>query len=187
VFREFKNITLVIAGGGDYEPTLQAIAAGASNIHFVGRLLPAQLQSLYKAAIATVVPSLCYETFGLIVAESFSTSTPVLVYAQSSLQEIVQTYGGGLLYHNEAELRSAIARLHSDTDLREQLGRQGRAAYDAEFAEAAFLHHYLAVVQALLARKQAGRPLNVPDDPTTTPLLAGRPVFFAQGAVGASV
>jgi glycosyltransferase involved in cell wall biosynthesis len=182
VFRALRDVDLVIVGSGNYGKELRAMADGACNIHFVGRFGPQQLQTLYRTAVATIVPSLCYETFGVVVAESFSAATPVIVYAQSSLEEIVRTYGGGLMYRTEDELRTAIARIRTDTALRERLGREGRAAYDKEFAEVPFLQHYLAVVRELLARKRSGQPIDVPLLLSDQPLLAGRPAFFAQDA-----
>jgi glycosyltransferase involved in cell wall biosynthesis len=182
VFRRLKNVDLVIAGSGNYEAELRSMANGAGNIHFVGRADHGRLQALYRAALATIVPSLCYETFGVIVAESFSVATPVIVYAQSSLEEIVRTYGGGLMYHTDDELRAAIERMRTDAMLRERLGHEGRTAYEAEFAEAPFLQHYLAVVYELLARKRAGQPFDQPDVTAELPLLAGRPVFLAPNS-----
>jgi glycosyltransferase involved in cell wall biosynthesis len=178
VLRETPDVDLLIAGAGEFEADLRAMAAGATNIKFLGRVDHSQLQVLYRNALATVVPSLCYETFGLIVAESFSARTPVIVYAQSSLAELVETHGGGLTYRTVDELRVAIARLSADPSLRERLGREGRAAYEAEFAEDAFLNHYLDVTRALLARKRAGeRGTDV--RPSGAQLLAGRALFEA--------
>jgi glycosyltransferase involved in cell wall biosynthesis len=182
VFRRLENIDLVIAGSGTYEAELRSMADGAGNILFVGRMEHGRLQALYRAALATIVPSLCYETFGVVVAESFSVGTPVIVYAQSSLEEIVRLYGGGLMYRTDDELHGAIKCMWTDSMLRERLGCEGRAAYEAEFAEAPFLRHYLAVVYELLARKRAGKPVEQPDVTADLPLLAGRPVFLAQNA-----
>ena len=181
-FRALDNVDLLIAGSGNYEQELRTLANGAKNIHFVGRADQHRLQALYRDALATIVPSLCYETFGVVVAESFSAATPVIVYAQSSLEEIVSTYGGGLMYRTDDELRTAIARLQTDASLRERLGREGRAAYDAEFAETPFLRHYLAVVQELLEKKSSGQAMGATSMMSDPPLLAGRPVFFAQNA-----
>lgn len=177
-FRETPDADLLIAGNGNYEGELQRLAEGAANIRFLGRTSRAELEALYRDAIATIVPSLCYETFGIIVAESFCASTPVIVYAQSSLEEIVRTHGGGLMYRTPDELSAALRRLRDEPDLRDRLGREGRTAYEAEFGEEPFLSHYLDVVHALLEEKRAG---NAAAAPTLTrdgvPMLAGRPVF----------
>jgi len=176
VFREL-DVDLVIAGGGDYESELKAVAGGAQNIRFVGRTSHDRLQALYRYAIATLVPSRCYETFGVVAAESFSTSTPVIVFAQSSLEEIVKTHGGGLLYRTEAELRDAIGKLRSDPSLRDRLGRKGRAAYESEFAEAPFLRNYMQVVSALLECKRLNRSISHGSHAGATS-FAGRPAYF---------
>ncbi|MCK6554752.1 glycosyltransferase family 4 protein [Candidatus Binatia bacterium] len=179
VLREMPAVDLVVAGNGGYEPALRRLAAGASNIVFLGRVDHARLQTLYRNALATLVPSLCYETFGLIVAESYSAGTPVVVFAQSSLEELVRAHGGGLLYRTADELRDALDQLRSDPALRQRLGREGRIAYEAEFAEDAFLDHYVGVVRALLANRRAGRPAVAPDGRGDDQRIAGRRVYFA--------
>jgi glycosyltransferase involved in cell wall biosynthesis len=153
-FRNLPDVALVVAGSGTYEKQLRLMAEGASNIRFVGQVNAQQLQSLYRDAVATVVPSLCYETFGIIVAESFATRTPVIVRNHSSLREFIESYGGGFTFNTDDELNSAIDKLLNDTELRNRLGQQGRMAYDAEFGEEPFLKHYLIEVYRLLAAKR---------------------------------
>jgi glycosyltransferase involved in cell wall biosynthesis len=153
-FRNLPDVDLVIAGSGTYEKQLRLMAEGASNIRFVGQANAQQLQSLYHDAVATIVPSLCYETFGIIVAESFATRTPVIVRNHSSLREFVESYGGGFTFNTDDELRSAINKLINDKELRNRLGQQGRLAYDAEFGEDPFLKHYLTEVYRLLEARR---------------------------------
>jgi glycosyltransferase involved in cell wall biosynthesis len=153
-FLDMPEVDLVVAGSGTYEKQLKLMAKGAPNIRFFGQADIRQLQGLYRDAVATIVPSLCYETFGIIVAESFATRTPVIVRNHSSLKEFIETYGGGFTFDNEEELRSAIGKLLNDQKLRDHLGQQGRVAYDAEFGGTAFLSHYLEEVYRLLAAKQ---------------------------------
>jgi glycosyltransferase involved in cell wall biosynthesis len=182
IFRELPDIDLLIAGSGDFESELRVQAAGAPNITFLGRVDQTRLQTLYRGALATMVPSLCYETFGLVVAESFSTGTPVIVYAQSSLEEFVHTYGGGLMYRTADELRAAIEKLRADPALRGRLGSEGRAAYEAEFDQRAFLTHYLDVVRALLEAKRNGVPILEVGTSGSAALVGGRRVFGAPVA-----
>lgn len=175
-FRKMSDVDLVIAGSGNYEGELRSMARGADNIRFVGRVDHVGLQHLYRSAIAAVVPSLCYETFGVVVAEAFSARTPVVVYAQSSVEEIVKTHGGGLLYRTTSELAAALERLRTDDALRERLAREGRAAYESEFAEESFLQNYMGVVRELLEKKRSGTSEIIPlDEPAAA--LAGRDVM----------
>jgi glycosyltransferase involved in cell wall biosynthesis len=172
-FRGRPEIDLLIAGSGTFEPELRALAEGASNIRFIGRLSAEHLHAAYRGAIATLVPSLCYETFGLVVAESFAASTPVIVYAQSSLEEIVTTHGGGLMYRDLEGLRAAVEALVADPARRARLGCEGRQAYEAEFAGEAFLTHYLDVVEELMRRRRSGQARPGSGEST----LAGRRLF----------
>ncbi|HEX9659243.1 MAG TPA: glycosyltransferase, partial [Rhodothermales bacterium] len=167
---------LLIAGEGNYRSELERLAGGATNIKFVGRVHHAALQKLYRGAIATVIPSLCYETFGIVAVESFSASTPVVAYAQSSLEEIVRTHGGGLLYRAADELKGHIRRLQTDKALRVRLAKEGRRAYETEFAEEPFVLNYLAVVRELLEQRHSKDPTHRATD--VEKFLAGRPVFY---------
>lgn len=176
-FRQRPAMDLLIAGAGTFEPELRALAGNVPNIRFIGRLPPADLHAAYRGAVATLVPSLCYETFGLVVAESFAASTPVVVKAQSSLEEIVTTHGGGLMYRDGDGLRAAVDALAADPALRARLGSEGRRAYEAEFAGETFLDHYLDVVGELLRRRRNGAPRPRADETT----LAGRQLFVAEG------
>ena len=180
VFRAMPEVDLVIAGNGTYENELRQLAQGAPNIEFVGRVNHDMLQSLYRGAMASLVPSRCYETFGVVVAESYSAGTPVIVRALSSLKEIVETHGGGFTFTTDDELKGAIRKFLDDRTLRDRLGKQGRAAYDAEFAEAPFLQNYLTVVRGLLATKQQKQRIDNATVTDRSPLLGGRQVLFAQ-------
>jgi glycosyltransferase involved in cell wall biosynthesis len=153
-FRELSDVDLIVAGSGTYEKQLKLMSEGATNIRFIGKANAMQLQGLYRNAVATIVPSLCYETFGIIVVESFATKTPVIVRNHSSLSEFIDNYGGGFTFNTEEELRSAIEKLRYDTELCNGLGSQGHAAYEAEFGEGPFIKNYLAEVRDLLAAKK---------------------------------
>ncbi len=182
VFRARPDVDLLIAGTGEFETELRSLAHGAGNIKFLGRLDQTRLHALYRGALATLVPSLSYETFGLVVAESFAAGTPVIVPAHSSLAEIVADHGGGLMYRMVEELSAAIDRLRANPELRQRLRREGRRAYEAEFAESVVLTHYLRVVGELLAMKRAGQARAAAEPAAGPSLFAGRPVFFAHQA-----
>src|SRR5260370_23565124 len=80
---------------------------------------------LYRRAIAVVVPSICYETFGIIIIEAFSVKTPVIVNNLGALPEVVEDSGGGLIYSGPDELAAAMDRLANESGLRRKLGVTG--------------------------------------------------------------
>lgn len=177
--RSRPDIDLVIAGTGSMEAELRRAAGDAPNVRFVGRVPAAELSRLYRGARATIVPSLCYETFGLVVAESFAAGTPVIVHALGALEEIVRTHGGGLAYRDAEDLQRAIDQL-GDGALRRRLAQEAVAAFEREFSESVHIERYLALVREMLAKKRAGEPLARPASAGEESLIAGRPVFVGS-------
>ena len=76
-----------------------------------------------------IVPSICFETFGIIIIEAFSMKTPVIVNDLGALPEVVEDSGGGFVYRKRNELEDAIGKLGEDDDLREELGQKGYEAF----------------------------------------------------------
>src|SRR5256885_16967485 len=62
----------------DYESSLREQAQGLKHVRFLGTVHSSEISELYRGAIAVLVPSLCYETFGLVAAEAFAHGTPVI-------------------------------------------------------------------------------------------------------------
>jgi glycosyltransferase involved in cell wall biosynthesis/GT2 family glycosyltransferase len=72
-----KDIPLKIAGMGDDEPSLRALAAGDRRIEFLGRVTDEQLLNLYAGAL--VIPFVpVNEDYGLITIEAFRSKKPVI-------------------------------------------------------------------------------------------------------------
>jgi glycosyltransferase involved in cell wall biosynthesis len=104
--------------------------------------------------VATLVPSLVYETFGFITLESLAQGTPVIARDLGAVGELVAESGGGFTYRDEGELRQAMDTLLADSRLREELGSRGHAAYVADWSEEPHLRRYLELIDE--ARGVAG-------------------------------
>lgn len=156
VFQKHPEFRLMIAGDGEYREALKAQAGGAPNIEFAGRVERARLAELYRNATATIVSSICYEVFGLVVIESFAAGTPVIVNNLGSLPEVVASSGGGFTYDNEEELLTAIRKLAGDPGLRDEMGARGYEAFHAQWTEEIHLKNYFALIEDIESRKAAG-------------------------------
>jgi glycosyltransferase involved in cell wall biosynthesis len=152
-WRRFDGADLLVAGTGSQERELWAQAAGNPRVRFLGALPPAQLGSLYAYAIACVVPSLAYETFAMVIIESLSRRTPVVVHDIGPPPEIVAESGGGLVYRDEEELLAALDRLLRSPDLRRSLGESGHRTYLRRWTREAHLERYLRLLRDAAARK----------------------------------
>ncbi len=144
-FRCWTGADLLIAGTGSYEGELREMAS--SQVHFLGSQTAAALARLYRGAVATVIPSLCYETFGLVALESFAQKTPVVVHDLGALPEVAQT--GGLTYRTPGELGAHLETLVTRPQYRQQLGEAGYQSYRQHYTEAAHLERYFALISTL--------------------------------------
>jgi Glycosyltransferase len=109
--------------------------------------------ALYSGAIALLVPSLCYETFGLIVAEAFTMKTPVIVKDIGALREIVTESGGGFLYQQNSELIEIMETLRTNPALRNRLGEQGYSAYLKYWTEDHYFDKYFNLISEIENKK----------------------------------
>lgn len=139
---KYPDADLLILGDGDYAPELKAQAAGNPRISFLGRMSPEELNAYYRGALGLIVPSVCYETFGIILIESFRLGTPVIARRLGPFPEIVEASGGGFLFETEAELLAAMRQLQQDSAKREQMGQAARTAFERNWLEAPVMAAY---------------------------------------------
>jgi glycosyltransferase involved in cell wall biosynthesis len=146
VFQRYRDADLLIVGTGQYEQELRAMASGYEHIRLLGQLPYAQLIALYRKAVAVIVPSIWFEPFGLIVIEAFAQQTPVIVNNAGALPELVEESRGGLVYEDDAGLRTAIETLLRSPQQRTALGQNGHAAYLEKWTEESYLQQYFALI-----------------------------------------
>jgi glycosyltransferase involved in cell wall biosynthesis len=158
VWDRVKNCDLLVAGSGTDEASLKAQAASNPRIKFLGPLPQAELGALYVHAVACVVPSLTYETFGIIIIEAFARKTPVIVRDLGALPEVVEESGGGFVYRTDAELLQAIDELSGSPRLRSELGEKGYGAFVRLWSREAHMRQYFELVETI-SREKFGRAL----------------------------
>lgn len=157
LFRQYRDADLLIVGTGSYEAALRDQALGLDHVRFLGKVHPAALGRVYEKAVAAVVPSLCYETFGLTAAEAMSHGTPAIVRRIGALAENLEQSGGGLGFTSLEECREAMEALRAQPALRERLGRSGAEAVRRLWSTEVHLQQYLELVDSLLAGRSSLR------------------------------
>ncbi len=151
-FRDFPEADLLIAGDGEYTDTLRARAEGITNVRFLGRVAMESLRALYRDAVALIVPSVCFETFGIIIIEAFQQGTPVLARRIGPFPEIVEAAGGGMLFDGPADMVEAMRRLLAEAPLRAQLAKNGRTGFQERWSEQAVVPRYLELIRQVARR-----------------------------------
>jgi len=157
LFRSFERADLLIAGDGEYAGPLKALAAGNPRVQFLGRVAPADLSRYYRHAAALLVPSVCFETFGIIIIEAFRQGTPVVARRIGPFPEILEHAGAGDLFATPAELEAALHRYLDDPDRRARLGAAAREAFQATWSESAVVPRFLDVVRRTAAARNHPR------------------------------
>ena len=152
---------LVIVGTGEYESVLRAQAAGLERVHFLGRRRPEELRAFYRHALAALMPSVCYETFGIVLLEAFRDHTPVIARALGPMPEIVATSGGGLLFETADELGRALQLMATDAAARRRFGESGHRALREHWTETVVLRQYFDLIRRIAERRQCERVLEV--------------------------
>jgi len=114
-----SDVTLTLAGSGPLLDQCQRVAQSDPRLRLVGPIGPGQRDVLLASADALVLPSLCPESFGLVIAEAQQVGLPVIASRLGGMVEMVQDGQNGLLVEPEdpLSLRLALERLHGDKDL----------------------------------------------------------------------
>jgi glycosyltransferase involved in cell wall biosynthesis len=169
LFRDYRGVDLLVAGDGSEEARVRAEAANLSHVRVMGRLARPELDALARGALAVVVPSLSYETFGLTAIEALAVGCPVIVRDLGPLPEIVEQSGAGFTFRTPGELLDAIERLRTGPSLRAQLGRRGTEAYRRYWTEERHLRRYLQLIE------EFGRARRIPKVAYRDSIPAGAP------------
>ena len=149
----YPEADLLILGDGDYAATLKDLAAGHPRIRFLGRKSPDELAAYYRGALGLIVPSVCYETFGIILIESFRLGTPVIARRLGPFPEIVERSGAGRLFETEDELIAAMAALQGGRDERAAMSAAARRSFEEIWREDRVLADYGAALARAAHRK----------------------------------
>nr|WP_245610803.1 glycosyltransferase [Xenophilus azovorans] len=119
-------LKLKIAGEGEAEQALMALAGGDERIEFLGRIDDEELIELYAGALAVPFTPL-REDFGYITIEAFASGKPVITCTDSGEPaRIVRNRENGFLcLPNPQAIKEAMESLYVDRDLARLLGENG--------------------------------------------------------------
>lgn len=150
--REHRQLKLVIAGSGEFEPYLRKIALGARDIFFIGHVDSMMIKKLlYKNCLTVVVPSI-YETFPMVVLESMACSKPVIASDVGGNRFLIKHGKNGFLVKpkNVRGIEVFIKSLCEDSKLGRRMGKSGRKLVEKEFSLDKMVDKTLQVYESLL-------------------------------------
>ena len=103
-------------------------------------------------AEALIVPSICFETFGIILIEAFRQGTPVIARRLGPFPEIIESSGGGELFETPDDLVGAMDRMRSAPGHRDRCGSAAVRSFDQRWSESAVVPAYLDLVRRAAER-----------------------------------
>jgi glycosyltransferase involved in cell wall biosynthesis len=152
-----EDLQLVIAGDGDQRAPLesQMIARGLQKrVRFVGKALGQKKAHLLQNALATVVPSREWESFGLVVIESYASGTPVIGTDLPGMRSLIRPHTTGLrVAANSAdEVSRAVAWALDHPDQMQQMGEHAKDV-SRQYDWSTIAERHLALFEELLEAK----------------------------------
>ncbi len=135
-WRQLGAIPLKLRGEGPLEPIVREFVARDGRVQLLPRLSREDLLRTIQAARMLVIPSQgFYETFGLVVAEAFACSVPVLASRAGVLEEIVTDGRTGLHFTagDPNDLAAKVEWAWAHPSEMEVMGRAARAEYEAKY------------------------------------------------------
>ena len=128
------------------------------DIDVVGPVSDAEKWGLLTDAVALVSPS-AWEAFSLVVAESWSARTPVVVNAAcAATMEHCRRSGAGLSFDGFGQFEVVVDLLCRDEEVRTRLGARGRAYVDQRFRWPKVIDRYAAFVENVVRAVRRSDP-----------------------------
>ncbi|MDP2267412.1 MAG: glycosyltransferase, partial [Thiobacillus sp.] len=146
------DAALRVAGDGPEAGLLDGVAG----VTRLGSLPGEAVRQEMSRAAALVVPSIWYETFGLVVIEAFACGTPVIASRIGALAELVREGETGLLFEpgNPQDLADKLAWAQAHPEQMAAMGRRARAQYEAEFSAEVNYRRLMEIYAGVLAERQ---------------------------------
>ena len=122
------------------------------NVRMVGFLQGYELDDFYRCARLLVNPSICFETFGISVAEAMLHGKPIIVSRIGVFRELVQEGVTGLLSvpGDADDLSDKIRYLWAHRDICKRIGRAGKEKVMSEYSSGLFYKKLMTVLEQLI-------------------------------------
>jgi glycosyltransferase involved in cell wall biosynthesis len=126
---------LKIVGDGPLSSRVAEVARRTPRIECLGRRPVREVYELMGKAAFLVFPSELYETFGLVVAESFAKGTPVIASKIGAIAELVDHGRTGLHFRpsDPEDLAAQINWVLEHPSELDRMSREARAEFETKF------------------------------------------------------
>jgi len=143
------DINLKIIGSGKYEGFLKEKAKKEQieNVSFLGHLEMNELYQEVKRSMFSISPSICYESFGYTIVESFLLGKTVVASNLGAFPELIKDNETGLLFTagDSNDLRNKINTLIQKSQLSMKYGKNARLWIENNFNKELFYNKLMSI------------------------------------------
>ena len=142
---KFKNIYLNIYGEGDEVYKKKLIFKNKRKNFFLNFHKPVSDITRFLALTnILVLPSIKYESFGMILIEAMRQKVPVICSNSGGMKEIVRNNFNGLIFKNNNvnDLKKKLLILINSNSKRKEFGKQGYLTFKKKFNNKIFIKNY---------------------------------------------
>ena len=149
-------LPLMVAGIGPLEHEVRA-AVRPGQIEYLGYVPKAAIRELMRHAAVLLFPSEWYEGFPMVISEAFAAGLPVIASRLGAMEQLIDHGTNGLLFEpgDTVGLRSALARVASDSQLLDRMSRCARDTYLRECAPEKNVRQLVRVYEEAIASRSA--------------------------------
>jgi glycosyltransferase involved in cell wall biosynthesis len=137
---------LVVVGDGPLRAELEALAAHKS-VTFRGALDRTKVVEAMRRAVGLVMPSLWYETFGMVYIEALAVGLPVLAFPPNAVAEAVASDGTGIV----AEWGQLLRALVQAEERFDGLRARCREVFDDRYSQRAWIRRRVRLYAELVS------------------------------------
>lgn len=151
---------LRVVGDGPLQPALETRSAELGlPVTFLGYRARQQVLDIVGNAAALIVPSECFETFGLVVIEAYACGTPVLASRIGSLAELVREGKTGATFRpgDPADLAATVRRVIGDAGLLSRMRKFAREEFENRYTQGANLDQLMIIYSEAIKQAAIGR------------------------------
>lgn len=129
--KHLSTVSIEVIGAGPEANSL----TGNPKIRARGALDPTEVFAAMGRAAWLIMPSICYETFGLVALEAFACGLPVIASRLGAIAELVEDGRTGLLFApgDARDLAQKIAWAQTHPEEMNTMGENARREYEARY------------------------------------------------------
>jgi glycosyltransferase involved in cell wall biosynthesis len=155
---------LVIAGDGPDRAAVEDAAKGKA-VEVLGLLSGSTIRELMRDAVGLVFPSVCYENFPLVFAESMAAGLPVIAWEPNTISALVRSSGTGIATTWADDISTVLERAEQAFPT---LAARCRELFLTELSEPAYVRRAEALYGGLISIASADdQPLHRRPDQDT--------------------